>query len=624
MASDSLVGRVLHDTHKILRLVGRGGMGAVYEAHHVRLIKKRYAVKVLDLRQAEDKTNYVRFRREAEIVTDLGHPNIVEVLDFYETRDGRVCTVMEYLEGEDLAAVLKREGKLQPWQVVEIATQVGSALRAVHEKGIVHRDLKPANIFISSGAAGGLRVKVLDFGISKIRDSSSLTGDRMVLGTPHYMAPEQAEGKVGELDHRTDIFALGTLCYEMLSGRLPFEAPSLLGVIRKICDKPHPKLSSQMPGLGPDVDQVIDQALAKDKKERYPRADLFVVALKVALEASPIACAPGLSTGPDRRSGFPGETSIDAETIEAPRRHVPRNELAPEAPTRILEPSEPPDAGSPVLNTEVVSVEELFGEGGQVVGDATASKISAKTVLVDDNLYLDKVPTTTTLTTAAGELPGPRWDRHRLPVFLITGLAVVALAIVGVYLGLQLGTTDQAPAGVPLSSAAKKPIVEPLTEPATPVRKTPAVAPLPAAAPANAQVEKVTITLRLDPPGAIAKLDNQPVRKGALLLEKNGKMHQLEVAAEGYVPQVMTFLADQDQALDVRLEKRPIATKAPAVRPTSEGYQSLRKKDPKKSRIKKPTSTSKGRVDRNDYEAETKTLKRKEKNEDTEDGYDEL
>lgn len=187
------IGVVLHDTHKVVEIIGMGGMGTVYAAVHVRLARKRYAIKMLrpDVLKAPDM--YARFRREAEIATELKHPNIVEVQDFYTTSWGMPCIVMEYLEGEDLAATVHREGALKPAAVISILGQVASALRAAHLKGIVHRDMKPENIFLSLRDNGEVLAKVLDFGISKIRDSGSIvTQDNALLGTAFYMSPEQA------------------------------------------------------------------------------------------------------------------------------------------------------------------------------------------------------------------------------------------------------------------------------------------------------------------------------------------------------------------------------------------------------------------------------------------------
>lgn len=287
MGSDPLVGRVLHDTHKIVRLLGKGAMGAVYEAEHVRLAKKRFAVKVLHEQIADNPTLFKRFQQEAEIATEVGHPNIVEVMDFYHTDEGLPCMVMEYLEGEDLGVRLMREKRLAPSQVTQLASQVAGALQAVHDRKIVHRDIKPANIFLVSGEATELQVKVLDFGISKIRDSSyKLTKKKTVLGTPHFMSPEQSVGGA-DVDNRSDIFALGTICYLALCGEPPFDGPSINHVINAVL-KSEPRLATELsPELPAEVNMVLQRAMAKKKELRYDRVEQFAHELYVALSNEP-------------------------------------------------------------------------------------------------------------------------------------------------------------------------------------------------------------------------------------------------------------------------------------------------------------------------------------------------
>ena len=284
MAGD-LIDKVLHDTHRVLRRIGRGGMGDVYEAVHVRLRNSRFAIKVLHQRLVEDDNSYARFKREAEIASGTGHPNIAFVTDFYETDEGQPCMVMEYLEGHDLGQHLRRVKRMTPAQLVPVVEQVGSALQAVHDSGIVHRDMKPANIFLMK-SDGEQRVKVLDFGISKIRDSSTqLTGDMALMGTPHYMSPEQGEGQVKDVDHRTDIFALGTICYVALAGSYPFDAPTMPGVLHKICYLEPTPLGNYAPGISRQIQEVLLRALAKKKEDRYQQARDFVADFCRAVEA---------------------------------------------------------------------------------------------------------------------------------------------------------------------------------------------------------------------------------------------------------------------------------------------------------------------------------------------------
>jgi eukaryotic-like serine/threonine-protein kinase len=192
---NGLIGQVLHDTYRIDRLLGEGGMGAVYAASHLRLAR-RFAIKMLFPAVAEHPEAMARFKREAEVTSALGHPNIVEVIDFYHMPDGTPYLVMELLEGEDLGARLLRTGRLPLDEAASILRQATSGLQAAHQLGIIHRDLKPQNIFLCRRREGGSLVKVVDFGISKVLGSrSSMTKTHALLGTPNYMAPEPRRSK---------------------------------------------------------------------------------------------------------------------------------------------------------------------------------------------------------------------------------------------------------------------------------------------------------------------------------------------------------------------------------------------------------------------------------------------
>jgi serine/threonine-protein kinase len=275
----ALLGTVLRETHRLERLVGRGGMGEVYEASHARL-PGRFAVKVLHPHCVADPKAIVRFRREAEITSDLRHPNIVSIVDFDYTPAGAPYLVMEYLDGDELAHVITHEAPLALERVLRIVDQIASALTAVHRRGIVHRDLKPQNIFlVSGGGSDEEHVKLCDFGISKVRAASvALTGERVLLGTPQYMSPEQARG-TGEVDARADQFALAAIVYEMLTGRLAFPGERVEVVVYRIThEEPAP--------LGPPWSEALATTLAramqKDPARRFDSVADFAAALRAA------------------------------------------------------------------------------------------------------------------------------------------------------------------------------------------------------------------------------------------------------------------------------------------------------------------------------------------------------
>ena len=284
--SQMLLGAVLSNTYRLERLLGVGGMSEVYQATHVR-VPRGFAIKVLSHEAAQVREAVQRFRQEAEIASSLGNNHIVQVFDFNSTPDGRPYIAMELLEGEELAARLARQGRLSIAETARIVSQAADALRAVHERGIVHRDLKPQNIFLCPRDGQNDFVKILDFGISKIRDApGGPTKTGWIFGTPNYMSPEQATGRHGDIDQRTDIFALGVIVYECLSGRLAFGAPTPVGVMYQVCHEEPPPLCSEVEGVPAELQAVIERAMAKEVTRRQSSVTQFAEEFLTACEAS--------------------------------------------------------------------------------------------------------------------------------------------------------------------------------------------------------------------------------------------------------------------------------------------------------------------------------------------------
>lgn len=296
VSMDPLIGRVLLDRYEVLERVGSGGMGAVYVARQ-RGVDRRVAVKVLRTDLLQNEQVRERFRREAEIIGRLRHPNSVQLIDFGETDDGLMVMIMELLVGRTLGDHLKSQGALPESVAIRFAEQIAGSLREAHDQGLVHRDLKPANVFLVD-LSGELHVKVLDFGIARVLDAEStrLTSTGQVFGTPQYMSPEQAVA-TGEVDHRSDIYALGLILYEMVAGRPPFTAETSLQYLSAHVNSPPPRLRAVCPSVSPALDELVDRCLAKQAEARPASA------ADLATELASIASGGGAMAAPGKASG---------------------------------------------------------------------------------------------------------------------------------------------------------------------------------------------------------------------------------------------------------------------------------------------------------------------------------
>jgi tRNA A-37 threonylcarbamoyl transferase component Bud32 len=273
LEEDSLKGTILNDTYRIVRAIGEGGMGRVYEAWHTRISKKRYAIKVLHAEFARNEGILKRFQREAETAACLSHPNAVGVYDVGVSADSRPFLVSEFLEGKDLAQRIKQSAPLPTGFVKGVGLQIAGALIEAHSRGVVHRDLKPQNIFLLDGPDGETSdapiAKVLDFGLSRFLDDSDseLTRSGMVMGTPSYMSPEQARGE--RADHRVDIYGLGAILYACVVGKPPFKSSSPQATVLAVMNEEAPRPSKLNPNVSPALELIIQKAMARDPNRRY-------------------------------------------------------------------------------------------------------------------------------------------------------------------------------------------------------------------------------------------------------------------------------------------------------------------------------------------------------------------
>ncbi len=273
---DPLLGRTIGGRYRLISRLGAGGMSSVYLARHV-MIDRLMAIKTLRRDLAKDPVQRDRFVREARAVNRINHANIVEITDFGETDDGLVYLVMEYVPGEPLLKAMA-DGPMDVERAFHIAKQVASALCRAHEMGVVHRDLKPENILLVPQRDNPDFVKVLDFGIAKILDAPSLTGSQQIFGTPGYIAPEYIQST--DIDGRADLYSLGVILYELITGALPFdyEYPGDL-LVKHVTEEPIAP-STRYSKVEPPVEQLILQCLAKDPNERFRDAFHFLEELE--------------------------------------------------------------------------------------------------------------------------------------------------------------------------------------------------------------------------------------------------------------------------------------------------------------------------------------------------------
>ena len=308
---DPYIGMMLNDRYRIIKKLGAGGMGAVYLAEHV-MIERRVAIKILSQDFASKPDLVQRFIQEARAAARIGHENIVEVHDFGETASGSVFFTMEFLEGHDLAHAIQQSGPLPAQRIRHIVGQLCRALSAAHAKGIVHRDLKPENIYLVEKEGKTDFVKILDFGIAKMTTMESggggqgnrLTQSGMIFGTAEYMSPEQARGETP--DHRVDIYALGCIVYEMLTGKVPFHAETYMGTLTKHMFEAPELPSHRSRSVPADLEAICLRAMEKDRTRRFQSMTEFAQAIDGEISVAPVQPAPMADPSMSMRAaGFP-------------------------------------------------------------------------------------------------------------------------------------------------------------------------------------------------------------------------------------------------------------------------------------------------------------------------------
>ena len=371
-----IVGRTLLGKYKVERLLGQGGMGSVWLGRHV-ITGRQVAIKVLDDRFLGTPAVVERFGREARSASAVQHEGIVEVLDLDTTEEGVPFLVMEFLEGESLAGRIERKGKLDEAELIDLGTQLCDALHAAHEAGVIHRDLKPDNIFVVPRGRRGDRAKILDFGISsKLNEAAKLTMTGSILGTPHYMSPEQAAGD-GAIDRRADLYALGVVLYECAVGDVPFDAPNYNRLLRIVLEGKPVRPIERGARISPAVEEVILRAMALSParrpasasalKDELVRAEGAGASANVSSDlgagAAKAAEPPAWdldSLGEPRRSGARPRPNADPSASPAALGGL--DDLAPDGPAAAKEPAT--EAPPPAAVSDALDPDAGAGTGG--------------------------------------------------------------------------------------------------------------------------------------------------------------------------------------------------------------------------------------------------------------------
>ncbi len=501
------VGKIVDQKYRLLRLIGQGGMGSVYEAEHV-VLHTKVALKLIKDDYASSPEAFQRFLREAQAAGAIGHPNITKVHDFGAEDDGPVYAVMELLRGKSLEALLRQRGRLAPEPAVAVILQVLSALHAAHKAGIIHRDLKPDNVFVSVDSRGREEVKLLDFGVAKFIHPENaglgLTKTGTILGTPHYLAPEQARGNK-DIDRRIDIWSTGVMLYEILSGHLPFDGENYNEVLSAVLLETPAPLTQVAPHVSEGLAEVVHKALSKKRDERYASVAEMMEALMP----------------------FAGEYDEEGDSIVTPVRPFGKSVTPlPNKPARCELPTE-------IVTKDTDVIEPQAPRGTMMEALASGSV----------------------------ESPTPRPGNKSLRWSLggaATGVAVIA----AVLLFINRPAAEAIAQGGGITSSFE----EDLTVEKPALAEPPATAPSQADVKASiiAQEPQVSLIIEGLPPEARAYLDGDPVTTSHLLPRSDAPA-QLRVEAEGYQTIEQTVVLNRD--LVVYLPMRSADAPPRKVRP---------------------------------------------------------
>jgi serine/threonine protein kinase len=533
------VGQLIADKYRVTRHLAGGGLADVYEAIHEQ-IGQHFAIKILRRHFTAFPEVADRFLTEARAASAIGHPGIVQVFDIGKLDSGEPYLVMELLQGEDLCDLLQRRKKLPADEAVRIVLLILDALAAAHEAGVVHRDLKPENVVLVRGPAGQPWAKIVDFGIARLiqrgEGAGRQTGAGAVLGTPYYAAPEQARG-VEDVDGRADIYAVGVILFEMVTGRLPYDGASITEIVAKVLTEPFPEARRFEPSVPVQLERAILRATLKRREQRYRTAQEFAVALR-----------------PLRGETLPvrGLTPVAGVTpLSAP---APGRAEHPPAPPRL----EPPSLGVLSIGTPP----PLRPLRGSLSGTSAATSSAMRRVVIAATIGATVAAIGVTLLLWYSNAPGEAEQEPLLPGGGSPVVDTPASRTTG-----PAGTLADVAPGLPAVPRVDRP---PLADAASPLLPS-----ILSVLPASAQADigpppegSARVTLVGLPPGAVATVDGTAV--GAeFVLPISEVLRALRVTARGYEPFVQALRVGGETTIRVQLRRVRRGTGPDAV-PSSE------------------------------------------------------
>lgn len=534
-AMERSVGSVVAGKYRLIRVLGRGGMGVVYEAEHA-MTRRRVAVKVLHAHHKENSDAARRFLNEAQSGGRIQHPNVVEVLDAGEDADGSLYLVLELLSGQDLATQLMRVRRLEVADTLTIIAQVLQALVVAHRQGIIHRDIKPENIFLTRSVTGDTVVKILDFGISKAIGGDqafapSVTQTNTTVGTPHYMSPEQARGE-RTIDTRADLWAVGVVMFECLAGKVPFDGETYNDQIVRVITEPHePLLDYDVPE---DLSRIVDRALEKDRNRRYGLAAQMLADIRQFVGHHPeYASVPAhylREPQPVRTPPPPPMTlaSSNAPTIDTADDPAFDPYLAPSSDTMPTAPASASlfDSASEDMPTTVKAspIDEHLPEQMLPLTDPRARQSELPNVGAPPRLLH-----TTPLTQTTARIADPESSRERRRLIGVGAALMIASIAIGTLVALATGRST-----VPSRSPASQPVAPPVA---------------------------ATVSVRFvgAPAGTSVSVDGLPASDGTAVVPRSTRAASVTVHADGYAALRFSLVPDRDQTVPLTLVPLPSA-----------------------------------------------------------------